>query len=700
MAPSDPTFAELPSFDELFDHPTLADWRELAEASLKGRPVESLTVRTHEGLEIAPLFTADDPAPGPGFPGQAPFVRGRTALGAGSSGWRVCPLVNDPDPEAAAELAAEEAERGADALWLVIDSSLRTAEEEQEPLRGDGTAIHTSTAFDPFFDRLDATTCEVHLDAGGNAAAIGAAWLAAARRHDVNPHALRGSLGCDPLGALARDGVLGAGLDGSYDQMAELASWTAVRAPGLRAATVSTLRYHMAGASAIEELAYALATGIAYLRALTDRGLDVGTAAARIGFRHAIGRDLFVEAAKLRAGRRLWSRATDACGVAEADRAAPIHAVVSPRGLTTRDPWVNMLRTTVGSFAAAVGGADTITVLPFDFAIGAPDDLARRIATNSQTILREESHVGRVVDPGGGSWYLESITDRLAHAAWARFQMIEAAGGMAHALGDGVIAGELRELRFARSHAIATGREPVTGVSSFPNLDEGVVDRPTPSPTAQPDAHQTGATQELAHLFTASCDAPLDGTLVDLAMEAAGAGASVVQLAAALRGTRSSTTLTPLAGHRDAEAFERLRDASDAWLADSGARPKIFLANMGPAAEHRARAGFATHFFEAGGIEAIGNDGFDSIDQAVSAFLDAGTRMAVICSSDARDGEVVAELARALDTAGARTVLVAGRPGDHEQSWRDAGVAGFVHVGCDQVRVLTDLLKEEGVLHV
>ena len=700
MAPTDPTFTELPSFDERFDRPTLAGWREIAEASLKGRSLDSLTVRTHEGLEIPPLFTTEHAVREPGLPGQTPFVRGRTALGAGASGWAVCPLVNHPDPETAADLAAQDAARGADAVWLVIDSSLRTAEDTLEPLRGDGTAIHAVPAFDGFFRRFDPTACAIHLDAGGNAGAIGALWLAAARRHDVNPHALSGSLGCDPLGALARDGGLSAGLEGSYDQMAELAAWTAVRAPGLKAATVSTLRYHMTGASAVEELAYALATGIAYLRALSERGLDVGTAAARIGFRHAVGRDLFIEAAKLRAGRRLWSRATDACGAAEADRAAPIHAVVAPRGLTTRDPWVNMLRTTVGSFAAVVGGADTITVLPFDFAIGPPDGLARRIATNSQTILREESHLGHVVDPGGGSWYLEAVTDRLAHAAWQRFQAIEAAGGMAHALRDGVAAGELRDLRSAREHAFATRREPVTGVSSFPNLDEPVVERPAPSPPAYPEAAETGATQELTRLFTTSCEPPLDGTLVDLAMEAAGAGASVVQLATALRGTRSSATLTPLAGHRDAESFEHLRDASDAWLADHGARPKIFLANMGPVAEHRARAGFAAHFFEAGGIEAIGNDGFGEVDEAVTAFRDADTRMAVICSSDARYETVVAELARALDTAGARTVLVAGRPGDHERAWRDAGVAGFIHVGCDQVRVLTDLLKEEGVLHV
>lgn len=700
MSPTEPNFTDFPSFEELFERPSLDSWRELAQASLKGRPLEKLTVSSHERLDIPPLFTDADEAPDPGYPGQPPFTRGGTALGAGPEGWQLCPLVNHPDPTVAATLAAEDVNRGADALWLVIDSSLRTSGDILENLRGDGVAVLDSTGFEALFECVDPTTVALDVDAGGNAGAAAAALLAAARRRDLNPHDLTGSLGCDPIGALARDGALSAGLDGSYDQMTELATWTALHAPGLRPVTVSALRYHTAGASAVEELAYALATAIAYLRALTERGLEVGAAFSSIGFRFGVGRDLFIETAKLRACRRLWSRAAGACNVTEPGRAAPIHAVACPRGLAARDPWVNILRTTVGSFAAAVGGADTITVLPFDLAVGPPDELARRTATNSQTILREESHLGHVVDPGGGSWFLEALTDRLAHAAWERFQAIEHDGGMESALVSGVIADELDRLQVRRDRAVSTRRDPVTGVSSFPNLAEPMVERPaTPLPHVALPALGT-ATRELARLHTASSEPSFDGSMLDTAIEAAAAGAGLVQLAAALRGNRNPAALTPLAGHREAEAYESLRDASDAWLADHGIRPRIFLANMGSIPEHKPRAGFATHFFEAGGIEAVTNDGFNTVDEAVAAFCDTDTSMAVICSSDRRYPDVVPELASALGSAGARTVLVAGRPGDHEDAWRKAGVDGFIHLGCDQIRTLTDLLREEGVLHV
>jgi len=529
---------------------------------------------------------------------------------------------------------------------------------------------------------------------------VAAILVAAARRRGIAARELLGSLDCDPLSALAADGVLPVGLEGSLELLVDLARWADEHAPELGTITVDTVAYHMAGATAVQELAYALATAIEYLRTLTDHDLAPSAACRHIGFRHAVGHDIFIEAAKLRAARRLWARAAEACGVAETQRAAPIHAVASPRGLSTRDPWVNMLRTTVGSFAAAVGGADVLTVLPFDSALGPPTELGRRMATNSQTILREESHLDRVVDPGGGSWYLENLTDELARAAWEQFQHIEAAGGMTAFLLDGGVARELEQTLTRRENAIATGRDPVTGVNSYPNLNEKTLDRPVAAAFESPQPSDDDPTEALARLFTAANAPAGDGAVFEAAIEAASRGATVAQLTAALRATREADRLDPLPTRREAEGFERLRDASDASLANRGIRPRIFLANLGPVADHKPRAAFATNFFEAGGIEALGNDGFSTAAEAADAFAEADTQMAVICSSDARYPELVPELARALEARGARTVLVAGKPREHEREWRSAGVTGFIHLGCDQQRMLVDLLQEEGVLHV
>jgi methylmalonyl-CoA mutase len=701
MAPSDHRFVELPTLDELFDEPSIGDWKKVAEASLGDRPLERLTVSTDEGIDISPLYTKHDPVEDPGYPGQAPFVRGRTALGAGPAGWEVCQRVDHGDPTAAARQVRADLSRGATSIWLVFDPITRMTDDEVVIAPGPGVRIVTQDDFDGLCAEVDPATTSIHLDAGGNAAAVTAAFLAAARRREINPHDLSGSLGCDPLGAFAADGNLSAGLDGSSMLMVELARWTERHAPELRPITISTIPYHMAGATAVQELAFALATGVEYLRVMTAGGFDTSAACRRLGFRYAIGRDLFMEAAKLRAARRLWAKAAEACGATWDDLAAPIHAVASPRCLTRRDPWVNMLRTTVGSFAAVVGGADALTVLPFDSAVGRPDELARRIAANSQTILREESHLGRVVDPGGGSWYLEALTDRLARAAWTRFQAIEGEGGIRAALVDGRAGRELDATQADREQAVATRATPITGVSSFPNLDEERLERAQLiGDPEEPTAAGGAAAEELTRLLRIASSPTGDGAVMEAAVEAAAAGATIGQLAAALRGTRSRALMTPLPCRRESDIFDRLRDASDAWLDATGSRPRIFLANMGPVREHKPRSSFAVHFFEAGGIQALTNDGFATVEQAAAAFSKAGTGMTVICSSDARYPDLVPELATALEAAGARTVLVAGKPREHEEAWRAAGVTGFIHIGCDQYQLLVDLLQEEGVLHV
>lgn len=291
--------------------------------------------------------------------------------------------------------------------------------------------------------------------------------------------------------------------------------------------------------SAAQELGASLATGVAYLRELTGAGLSVEQACAQIEFRYAATADQFLTIAKLRAARRLWARVAEVCGAPGAG-AQVQHAVTSPVMMSRRDPWVNMLRTTIATLAAGVG-ADSVTVLPFDHALGLPDAFARRIARNTSTILIEESHLSRVIDPAGGSWYVEKLTDELAHAGWEFFQGIEQSGGQAAALRSGRLGQDLADTWAARSVKLAKRREPITGVSEFPNLAERPVER-LPAP-----------------------ESPSGG----------------------------------LPRVRRDEAYEELRARSDAHLAATGARPRIYLATIGPAAAHTARSTFVANLFQA-----------------------------------------------------------------------------------------------------
>jgi methylmalonyl-CoA mutase len=308
-------------------------------------------------------------------------------------------------------------------------------------------------------------------------------------------------------------------------------------------ATVDGTIYHEAGGSDAQELGVATAVGVAYLRALTDAGLAVDEALARIEFRWAVSAEQFPSIAKLRAARRVWDRVAELSGASDERRGQYQHAVTSAAMLTQRDPWVNMLRTTIACFAAAIGGADAITVLPFDAAIGRSDDFARRIARNTQSILHDESSLARVIDAGGGSWFVESLTDQLAEKSWDVFTRIEQAGGALAALNSGAVGELLAQTQAHRADDIAHRRAPLTGVSEYAFVDEAPVERP-PRPAAPA------------------------GLLPRI---------------------------------RYAQDFEALRDRADA----ATDRPRIYLATLGPYAAHSARAGFAANLFQAAGIASV-----------------------------------------------------------------------------------------------
>ncbi|MGW3338833.1 methylmalonyl-CoA mutase family protein [Streptomyces sp. NPDC001009] len=587
-----------------FPDATHEQWQRLVEGVLRksGKEVsgaaaeDALSTTLEDGLRTRPLYTARDAAPDPGLPGFAPFTRGGRPAGNTPGGWDVRQRhAALSDGSVLADL-----ENGVTSLWLVLG-------EGGIPVADLGRAL----------DGVYLDLAPVVLDAGADTEAAATALLKLYEERGVAPEAVRGNLGADPLGHEARTGTP---LD--FAPVAALAARTAGTHPALRTLTVDALPYHEAGGSAAEELGASLATAVAYLRELTEAGLSAEQAAAQIEFRYAATADQFLTIAKLRAARRLWARVAEVCG-APAAGAQTQHVVTSPVMMSRRDPWVNMLRTTVATLAAGVGGADSVTVLPFDHALGLPDAFARRIARNTSTILVEESHLARVVDPAGGSWYVERLTDELAHAGWEFFRSIEQDGGQAAVLRSGRLRADLARTWRERSAKLAKRREPITGVSEFPFLDEKPVRRePAPEP-------------------------PSGG----------------------------------LPRVRRDEAYEALRARSDAHLAATGTRPRIFLATLGPAAEHTARASFAANLFQAGGIEPV----------VAGNFEESGATEAVLCSSDARYAEEAEQAAEALRAAGARQVHLAGRPAEY------TGVDTYVFAGCDAVAVLSATLDRMGV---
>ncbi|WP_406221231.1 methylmalonyl-CoA mutase family protein [Streptomyces canus] len=587
-----------------FPDANLEQWHGLVAGVLRksGKEVsgtaaeDALSTALEDGLRTRPLYTAHDAALDPGFPGFAPFVRGARAEGNTTGGWDVRQRHAVSDNTA----VLTDLENGVTSLWLVAGEGGIPVASLGKVLAG----VYLDLA-------------PVALDAGGQFVSAAQELLRLYDERGIDGKAARGSLGADPLGHEARTGEAS-----DFAPVVPLARRCAEEYPGLRALTVDALPYHEAGGSAAQELGASIATAVAYLRELTEAGLSVEQACAQLEFRYAATADQFLTIAKLRAARRLWARVAEVCGAPGAGAQAQ-HAVVSPVMMTRRDPWVNMLRATIATLAAGVGGADAVTVLPFDHALGLPDAFARRIARNTSTILVEESHLSRVIDPAGGSWYVERLTDELAEAAWRFFRTIERDGGQAAVLRSGRLRTDLATTWAQRSKKLATRREPVTGVSEFPFLSEKPVVR-DPAP-GQP--------------------------------------------AGGLPRVR-----------RD-EAYEDLRARSDAHLAATGSRPRVFLAAIGPAAAHTARTTFAANLFQAGGIEPV----------TEGTFEESGATEVCLCSSDALYEERAEDVVRTLKAAGARHVFLAGRPGQY------ADVDSYVFAGCDAVSVLTATLDRMGV---
>ncbi len=692
-----------PAFTIQDDFPPVEydQWRQVAEASLNGASFEKkLVSRTYEGIELQPLYTRADLPGGPdasGLPGQRPFVRGATAAGNTAGGWDLRQEYATPRPAEACRAAIADLEGGVRSLQLVLDAAAKSGldPDQGEAAGTGGLMAYTVDDLDIALEGVDLALAGVGLDPGAAflpaAAQLAALW----QRRGTPADEAQGAFGADPLGTLAREGSLPLPVGDALAQMADLAAWTSANYPKVKSVVVDTSIYHHAGADAAINNAFAMSTAVAYLRAMTDAGMSVDDAANQILFKVRVGTHHFMSIVKLRAGRKLWSRVVEACGGSPEAGGMHLHAQLSDRVLTRRDPYVNLLRNTVGVFAAAIAGAEVITSVPFDAALGEPNDFSRRVARNTALILEAESHLHRVIDPAGGSWFLENVTDDLAHKSWAVFQEVESNGGMLAVLESGWAAERIAQSFAPRAKDIAKRKEGITGVSEFPNLAEEKLDRPAPDPAAL----QQEAAKRVASARDDSLAVDLSGgSMTAASVDAAGRGATTGQLAAALGFHSSSTTIEPIQELSLAGPFEALRDATDQRQESSGKRPAVFLANLGSVAHHTARATYSKNFFEAGGFEVVTNDGFAEADQAAEAFKQSGASIAVICSSDKLYTEFVPAAAPKLKEAGARTVILAGRPGDNEEAWRAAGVDRFIYMSCDVLGTLQGLLEEEGVL--
>ena len=600
------------------------DWQALVKEALKGALASSLRSVSYDGIVIEPLYARAK---------EAAVIPGRDA----GKAWAVMQRIDLPDADAANAQILDDLNHAASGVVLVFEGAV-----------GDyGYALPATEA------AIDAALKGVHLDWGvpialdfgppsRHAAGIVANYTKA---KGLAPFAVNIRFGFDPLGAMATRGVV-------PKPWAELApAVTALIAGFVEQGFTGPFfvadgrPVHAAGGSEAQELAFALANAVAYFRALEAQGISLDQARRLIFFRLAADQDQFLAIAKFRAIRKLWARVEQASGL-EPSRAC-VTAETAWRMMTRRDPHGNIVRGTIAALAAAVGGADAVTVLPFSAALGIPDAFARRVARNTQTILVEESNLHRVADAAAGSGAIEYLTGQLCEKAWGLFQEIERAGGSAKALESGMIQKAVAKIRAKREANVARRKEALIGTSDFPDLAEEPVTvlgafraPPREAPPGQP--------------------------------------------------------IEKLPRFRLAKSFEHLRDLSDAWLARTGERPKVLLACLGRATDFTARASFAKSLFEAGGIEAVAAGGIKSAGDLGKTFAKSGAKLACLCSSDKVYASEAVGAAKALTASGASSIYLAGKPGDHAKAWEEAGIGTFLYQGCDTLGLLQDAYERLG----
>ncbi|WP_309382808.1 methylmalonyl-CoA mutase family protein [Cerasicoccus frondis] len=702
-----------------FNTPSYEEWKEAAVQLLKGAPFDKkMLTPTPEGITLQPIYRREDLKAAPAaatLPGFDEFTRGARPDGYRVEPWEIAQELPYGEPAEFNQIALGDLYRGQNALNVAFDIATLKGLDPDSAKDGEvcacGLSIASLRDFKRAFKDILPTAISIYFQAGCAGAPIQAlfkAWLAEQKEVDLKD--VKGGLGLDPLSVLASAGALPTSIDQLYDEMLCVAKSNAEEMPNFTAIGVSGLPYHCAGASATQELGAVLATGLEYLRVLTERGMDVSAAAKQIRFTVAIGGNFFMELSKIRAARQLWARIVKELGGDKESQVMKLHARTGFNNKTKHDPYANMLRTATEALCGVVGGVDSLTVGAFDEIIRVPDEFSRRIARNTQIILQEECELTAVVDPAGGSWYIENLTNEVAQKAWAVFQQIESAGGVYQALQGKVIQDMVAEVAKQKTKMVGQRRMSLVGTNQYPNLEEKPLDPRMPDyvtlrfkRSMELERQRVGCDEEtdkaIIEMLGGIQSAKLDAKLGKL-VEAVIAGASLGEISRALRAHADAPIcIQALPNRRLAEIYEELRAASAAYKLKKSHGPKIFLTNLEKLKRHKLRADFTRSFFETGGFEIVPSAGFTDPAEAVAALEKSGAKVTVVCGCDPDYEAMGADFMKAIKAKLPDVkVILAGFPGDNEEAFKAAGMDDFIFIKSDNYATNRKYLELLGVL--
>jgi methylmalonyl-CoA mutase len=657
------------SYVEDFPIATYEAWYDEVVKGLKGVPFEkALLTQTPEGITLKPLYTLDDVKDNPyldNLPGCAPYMRNSRFTGYADSSWAVEQDLDITDPEKWNKSILEDLYKGQNAVYLQIDESMldiyKDALKCSRLKAKNGLQIGSYDDLKKALKDIEIEHIRIDINAHSTANELALMLSQYAKEYQIDLKKVQGSLTIDPVSSLAKYGKLPYSWKTAMDNMAELIKWAESNAPQLKCIHIDGTVWNNAGSSANQELAYCLATAVLYIREMLDRGLTIDQIAPRFIFSLGIGNHVFMEISKLRAMRILWAQIIENFEGNTESQKTFIYSKTSDYNKTCYDPWVNILRTSTEAFAAIVGSCDALNINPFDTIVKNSDDFSRRIARNQQNILLEESHLNAVVDPAGGSWYIETLTFELANKAWELFQSVEKDGGIIESLKDNSIFDQINQSHNWRMKNLSTRKDNLIGTTVFANLIEKALE-------------DKNADQNNRDLSTS-----------DLALK-------INKLSAV---NPSELIVNPIPRRRLAQAFETLRKASE-----KAGNPKAFLAAVGSLAQIKARMDFSAGFFQVAGFDVISNNAFENADSALDQALASNAKVIVLCASDDDYPALVPDFMNKLKTkSNDKIIVLAGYPKDYIETFSNEGISFFIHMKSDIIQTLSDIMKKIGTKH-
>ncbi|TWI57172.1 methylmalonyl-CoA mutase family protein [Halalkalibacter nanhaiisediminis] len=671
-----------------FTVPTYEQWRSATEKSLKGKSFDTLVTKLMDDILIEPMYQErdiDNLSIKADQPGQFPYTRGTRNE---RFTWKVSQELAASTPQLLNEIAKHDMARGQNVYHIILDDDLKQAKEASlESNAQRGVPLYDLDDVKALFDGIDVTAQPIHLDTGEVNIPLLAA-ISTLLERKVEIESLTGIIAADPIHQLAKTGRLTYSLDQTYNHLTTAVTWAKEQGPSLRTVLVQTYAYHNGGASPAVELASALSTGVAYVQALLERGVQVDDASKAIAFAFSIGSDYFSEIAKIRAARTLWAAIMAEFGASKEAQKMSVHARTSAFTKTAQDTYVNILRGTSEAFAAAVAGVDSLHVSALDEAIQTPSSFSRRIARNTSLILQEEAHIDKTLDPAGGSWYVEYMTDQLAKKAWGFFQEIERAGGIIAALQEEVIQKWINQAWEERLVKVENRKQTIVGVNQFVNLDEKAAPKPSDQLEQERKRYQKELEKKQTKTFTGLNKPESFAEVSQLLQE--GVPFSVIHELIGAH-DKNGVTITSIPSRRLSEPFEQLRKRSEDLSETNEKRPTAYLLGLGSLASHKARTDFITGFFQSGGFDVQVSNPIEMANQAVQAANEFN--LIVLCGKDEDYQEQAATIVEQLKQKNEkRKVFIAGRPQkEQETKLQQAGVDDFIHIKTNVYQFLYDL---------